>query len=48
MKIIGKKERRARKIASIESKLRERGMRVLSGKKKDKVHTRIFAGGKGA
>ena len=37
MKIIGKKERRARKIASIESKLRERGMRVLNGKKKDKV-----------
>ena len=48
MKIIGQKERRARKIASIESKLRERGMRVLSGKKKDKVHTRNFAGGKGA
>lgn len=48
MKIIGKKERRARKIASIESKLRDRGMRVLSGKKKDKVHTRNFAGGKGA
>ncbi len=48
MKIIGKKERRARKIASIESKLRERGMRVLSGKKEDKVHTKNFAGGKGA
>ena len=48
MKIIGKKERKARKIASFESKLRERGMRVLSGKKEDKVHTRNFAGGKGA
>ena len=48
IKIIGKKERKERKIASIESRLRERGMRVLSGKKEDKVHTRNFAGGKGA
>ena len=48
MKIIGKKEHKVRKIASFESKLRERGMRVLSGKKEDKVHTRNFAGGKGA
>jgi|GEM_PF-6475605 hypothetical protein len=48
MKILGRKERKARKVADIESKLQQRGMRVLNGRKKDKVHSRNFAGGKGA
>lgn len=48
MKILGRKARKARKIADIESRLQQRGMRVLNGQKKDKVHSRNFAGGKGA
>lgn len=47
MKILGRKERKARKVADIESKLQQRGMRVLNGRKKDKVHSRNFSGGKG-
>ena len=39
---------KARKLAAIKSKLQERGMRVLTGRKEDRVHNRQFAGGKGA
>ncbi len=37
-----------RKLAALKSKMQEKGMRVLTGKKDDKVHNRQFAGGKGA
>ena len=39
---------KAKRLAALKSKLQERGMRVLAGKKEDKVHNRQFAGGKGA
>lgn len=37
-----------RRLAALKSKMQEKGMRVLAGKKEDKVHNRQFAGGKGA
>ena len=37
-----------RRMAALKSKMQEKGMRVLAGKKEDKVHNRQFAGGKGA
>ena len=42
------KMHKEQKLAALRSKLREKGMRVLTGKKEDKVHNRQFAGGKGA
>lgn len=43
-----RKPGKAQRLAALKSKLQERGMRVLAGKKEDKVHNRQFAGGKGA
>ncbi len=39
---------KAQRLAALKSKLQEKGMRVLKGRKEDKVHNRQFAGGKGA
>ena len=42
------KMHKERRLAALKSKMQEKGMRVLTGKKEDKVHNRQFAGGKGA
>ena len=47
-RLIRDMKNKEQKLAALRSKLREKGMRVLTGKKEDKVHNRQFAGGKGA